>query len=203
MSKKRGRPTVWGELPLSRPRIPLEVDALLNEIRHKFTEPLDAYNYILSSLSREPEMQTLRLYDSRVSATPGITGNTEDEAHREISIPRLFMDKPERAFLVKVAGDSMRDAGINHGDVILAERINPLFECPQDRKIVVAIVHNDQLVIKRYRKRQRGHELLSENHQKDYPSIWIQPDMSEHMSSFIFGVFHRVIPQCIMEIGTR
>jgi SOS-response transcriptional repressor LexA len=199
--KKRenyGRPPRWGELLISRPRFPLDIVAEIDRIRDQFTSPEDAQQYILDCLTRKIKMQRLKLYDCRVSASPGITAVIDNASYEEREVPLSFLKRPEKSFLVRVVGDSMEDAGIRNGDFLIAEEMNPLFEEPQSGAIVIAVV-NDQLLVKRYRHSRNGHELLSENRRKKYPSILISSDASDQYSIYIFGIFQRVISNSLID----
>jgi DNA polymerase V len=194
-----GRPPLWGELPISRPRLPLGIVAEIDRIREQFTDPEDAHQYILECLTRKPKVRRLKLYDCRISATPGISASGGDNSYEEREVPLLLLKNPAKSFLVRVAGASMVDAGIGDGNFIIAEERNPLFENPPNRAIVTAVV-DDQILVKRYRYRQNKHELLSENQSRNYPSISIELDASDHNSIYIFGIFQRVIPESMMNI---
>lgn len=65
---------------------------------------------------------------------------------------------PQESFLLKVKGDSLKDAYIFSGDIVI---INPNIEAVSGQ-IVVAIL-DDAAVIKRLRKKENGVELHSEN----------------------------------------
>lgn len=65
---------------------------------------------------------------------------------------------PKQSFLLRVKGDSLKDAYIFNGDIVI---VNPLKD-PADGQVVAAIL-NDAAVIKRYFKRKDKIELQSEN----------------------------------------
>lgn len=76
------------------------------------------------------------------------------------------------AFLLRVHGESMRDAGILDGDYVLV-RPQPQ---PEDGEIVVAMV-NDEATVK-YLRRGRGEIRFVPAH-PDYPAIRIKPTDGE------------------------
>jgi len=194
-----GRPPRWGDLSLSRPRFPLDIVAEIDRIRDHFSSPEDAQQYILDCLNRKIKTQCLKLYDCRVSATPDITATSDNASYEKREIPLSFLKKPEKSFLVRVAGDSMQDAGISNGAYLIAEERNPLFERTENGEIVIAVV-DDQLLVKRYRDWQRGRELISENRRKNYPPIIISSDSSQQHSIYIIGVFKRVIDESLISL---
>jgi DNA polymerase V len=65
-----------------------------------------------------------------------------------IDLHRLLIRWPQGSLLLPVRGDSMRDAGIHSGDLLLVER-DPL---PRDGAIVVAWL-GDGFTVKRLRQR--------------------------------------------------
>ena len=78
-------------------------------------------------------------------------------------------DSPRERIALKVSGQSMVDAGINSGDVVIV-RQQPLAE---HREIVVALL-NGEATIKRLHHRDGQIRLLPENHR--FKPIPIGPD---------------------------
>lgn len=82
---------------------------------------------------------------------------------------------PNDSFLLRVKGDSLKDAYIFSGDIVI---VNPNLE-PKNGQIVVAIL-NDAAVVKRFYQKRSEIELASENPEyktividKKYPSFKI------------------------------
>jgi repressor LexA len=73
---------------------------------------------------------------------------------------------PQDSFLLRVKGDSLKDAYIFSGDIVI---VNPNLE-PKNGQIVVAIL-DDAAVVKRFYKKRSEIELVSEN--PDYKPIII------------------------------
>ena len=65
---------------------------------------------------------------------------------------------PQDSFLLRVKGDSLKDAYIFSGDIVI---VNPNLE-PKNGQIVVAVL-DDAAVVKRYYKKRSEIELVSEN----------------------------------------
>ncbi len=65
---------------------------------------------------------------------------------------------PQGSFLLRVKGDSLKDAYIFSGDIVI---VNPNLE-PKNGQIVVAIL-DDAAVVKRFYKKKNEIELVSEN----------------------------------------
>lgn len=73
---------------------------------------------------------------------------------------------PQDSFLLRVKGDSLKDAYIFSGDIVI---VNPNLE-PKNGQIVVAIL-DDAAVVKRFYKKRNEIELVSEN--PEYQTIII------------------------------
>lgn len=91
-----------------------------------------------------------------------------------IKLPTI-VKMPQDSFLLRVKGDSLKDAYIFSGDIVI---VNPNLE-PKNGQIVVAIL-NDAAVVKRFYKKRSEIELVSENAEykpividKKYPSFKI------------------------------
>lgn len=80
---------------------------------------------------------------------------------------------PKDSFLLRVKGDSLKDAYIFNGDIVI---VNPNLE-PKNGQIAVAVL-DDAAVVKRFYKKKNEIELISENPEfkpividKKYPSF--------------------------------
>jgi repressor LexA len=84
--------------------------------------------------------------------------------------PAMFSSKPD--YLLKVRGESMRDAGIMDGDLLAVKKV----DSAKNGQIVVARIGND-VTVKRYRKTGSTVELLPEN--PDFKVITVDPEADE------------------------
>ena len=90
---------------------------------------------------------------------------------------------PKDSFLLRVKGDSLKDAYIFSGDVVI---VNPNLE-PTNGKIVVAIL-DDAAVVKRFFKKSTSIELHSEN--KEYDPIVIEKNYANFkMVGNVVGIY--------------
>lgn len=97
----------------------------------------------------------------------GFAAPAEEELADTISIGEYLLRRPEASYLLTVEGDSMQDAGIHHGDMVVFERT-------QDYKpgdIVVALTQ-DGYTLKYLRKKQSTFYLEAAN--ENYPDIYPQ-----------------------------
>jgi repressor LexA len=102
----------------------------------------------------------------RVAAGSPILAQEHVEATYSVD-PAMFSAKPD--FLLKVRGWSMRDAGINDGDLLAVKKV----DSAKNGQIVVARLGED-VTVKRYRRTGELVELLPEN--PDFKIIRVTPE---------------------------
>ncbi|MBI4432383.1 MAG: repressor LexA [Candidatus Omnitrophica bacterium] len=88
----------------------------------------------------------------------------EEELADVMSLDEYLIKHPDQTFLIKVSGDSMIDAGIHAGDLVLVERGRQ----PKHQDIVIAEVDNEW-TMKYYEKNGKEVRLVAAN--KKYPPI--------------------------------
>jgi repressor LexA len=90
---------------------------------------------------------------------------------------------PKDSFLLRVKGDSLKDAYIFNGDIVI---VNPNLE-PKNGQIVAAVL-DDAAVVKRFYKKKNEIELISEN--PDYQPIIIEKKYSSFkLVGIVVGVY--------------
>lgn len=94
----------------------------------------------------------------------GFAAPAEEELADTITIGEYLLGRPEASYLLKVEGDSMIDAGIQEGDMVVFERTNDYK--PGD--IVVALTE-DGYTLKYLRKKDGKYYLEAAN--ENYPDI--------------------------------
>lgn len=91
---------------------------------------------------------------------------------------------PNSTFFVRVSGDSMRDAGIVEGDILIVDTILQ----PRPEDIVIALL-DGELTVKRYREESGRVYLVPEN--KNYRPI----EILAHQDFRVLGVaLHAIHP---------
>lgn len=123
---------------------------------------------------------SLPVFASRVPA--GSPVPADDLRDADIDLNAHLVRHPGSTFMVTVKGDSMQNAAIHDGDMILVDRALEA----RHGKIVVAVL-NGELTVKRLEKTADGLRLLPEN--PDYQPI----EVHEDASFFIWGVVTQVI----------
>jgi DNA polymerase V len=117
----------------------------------------------------------LPLYASRVPA--GFPAIASDDVEKMTDINAMLLSDPENCFLLRVSGDSMENAGIFDGDILI---VNKKQEAANG-KIVVAMIDN-QVTVKRFKRDENGIFLVPEN--EKYKPIRIR----DHEALDIAGV---------------
>lgn len=88
----------------------------------------------------------------------GFPSTAEEELADVLSLDEYLIRRPEATFMLTVSGDSMLDAGIHPGDIVLVERGRE----PRSGDIVVAQV-DGEWTLKYYRKDRKGLRLEPAN----------------------------------------
>lgn len=125
--------------------------------------------------ARRGAKQTVQLFASRPQA--GFPSPGDDEVEKALDLNDLLIDHPAATFFVRVSGDSMEDAGIFDGDILVVDRS----EEPKEGRIVIAAVYGE-LAVKRLRRIDGELALVSEN--PNYKPIFIH----ESDDVFLWGV---------------
>jgi DNA polymerase V len=140
-----------------------------------------------------PARPALRFMVPRASALPpmpyfpqgiaaGFPSPADDYIQKKLSLDEHVVKHPAATFFAHVQGDSMRDANLSDGDLLVIDRS----EIAQHKSIVVAVL-NGEFVVKRLHKRNGELKLLSEN--KAYAPI----EITEGMDFEIWGVVSHII----------
>lgn len=113
--------------------------------------------------SSESEIVQLPLFESIPAGLPDRFDGSEAVDSMRFLPATLGISDPQRAFAVKVRGDSMRDAGILSGDVVVLEKKEA-----RAGDIVAALLDGES-TLKRLVKNEGGYYLKAEN--PDYPNL--------------------------------
>ena len=124
----------------------------------------------------------LPLYGHKVVA--GFPSPAEDYVEARLDLNEKLIRNKEATFLLSVQGDSMKDAGIMDGDILVVDRSIE----PQDGKIVIAAL-DGELTVKRLSIKSTGTWLVPEN--DHYPPIAVR----EESDIVIWGVVTATISQ--------
>ena len=116
------------------------------------------------------------------SAPAGFPSPAEEALGDAISIDDYLVEHPSATVLVQVDGDSMINAGINSGDIMIVRRESR----PRVDRIIVAVV-DGEFTIKHLRKDKQGYYLEPAN--PVYPII--RPETDLNMYGVVVGQFRK------------
>ena len=122
---------------------------------------------------------TIPLYTCSVQA--GFPSPADDHIEQNLDLNDYLIPNPTTSFLVRAEGDSMLDASINPGDLLVIDRSIT----PKHNKIVIAAIEGE-LTVKRLYINEKEVWLVPEN--SDYASINITGQ-----DTVIWGVVTNVI----------
>jgi DNA polymerase V len=125
----------------------------------------------------------LKLYSSRIPA--GFPSPADDFLEKELDLNELLVRNPAATFLVRVRGESMKNAGIFDGDIIVVDRTVE----PDDGKVVLGVL-NGEFTVKRIDKKNGRLFLMPENPKFD--PIEINEAMEFHVWGVVTYCLHRL-----------
>ena len=123
------------------------------------------------------------LYLSRISA--GFPSPADDYVETALDLNKFLIKNPPATFMVKVSGDSMTNAGIDHGDILIVDRSQKAVH----GKIVVA-VFDGELTVKRLFLKDNKCQLIAEN--PSYKPISISEEQELQVWGVVTGVVRRL-----------
>ena len=114
----------------------------------------------------------------------GFPSPADDYVEKSIDLNEQLVRNPTSTFFVRARGDSMKDAGITSGDILVVDKSIPA----ANRHIVVAMLDGD-FTVKRLRR--RNNRVFLESGNQEFPPREITPDQE----LVIWGVVTFVIHQ--------
>ncbi len=108
-----------------------------------------------------------------------------DERAQDIELLRMLCPNPESCYLIKVEGNSMIDAGIASGDIVIVDKSN---RTPSEREVAVC-EFNGEYTLKRFVRRDGMGWLVPAN--PDYPEIPITPEDRFAIWGTVTFIIHR------------
>ncbi len=122
----------------------------------------------------------LQFFENRVQA--GFPSPVQSEYADSIDLNRALITNPAATFCARVIGNSMVDAGINEGDLLIIDRSLT----PHDGNIAVCFV-DGEFTVKRLSVRDDGIYLTPAN--TDYPELKV----SEDNNFVVWGIVSHII----------
>lgn len=121
------------------------------------------------------------LYASGVSA--GFPSPADDYLEGSLDLNTHLVHEPSATFFVRARGDSMINAGIHDGDLLVVDRS---VEATDGKVVIVSL--NGELTVKRFHQAKGKSWLLPEN--PDYPPISLNEEDETHLWGVVTNVIH-------------
>lgn len=137
----------------------------------------------ISQLQPDEKTSGLQFFESRVQA--GFPSPAQGEYADTIDLNRALITNPAATFCARVIGDSMVDAGINEGDLLIIDRSL----IPQDGNIAVCFVDGD-FTVKRLSVREEGIYLTPANSQ--FPELKVDEESNFQVWGVVSHIIKRV-----------
>ncbi len=109
----------------------------MSDRKHKITDFFKVFRPEQKTHSQAP------IYEESVQA--GFPSPAEDYMEGTLDLNELFIHRPSSTYIVRVAGDSMIDAGIYEGDLLVVDRSLD----PKNNDIVIA-EYDGEFTVKRF-----------------------------------------------------
>lgn len=126
----------------------------------------------------------LPLFVAKISA--GFPSPADDYIDKKIDLNEYLIKHPAASFFVRVVGDSMINAGIHSGDILIVDRALE----PVDNKIIIAVL-DGELTVKRIKKKKSKLFLAPEN--PAFNPIEVTPEMNFEVWGVVTYVIHPAI----------
>ncbi|HIE06736.1 MAG TPA: translesion error-prone DNA polymerase V autoproteolytic subunit [Desulfarculaceae bacterium] len=117
-----------------------------------------------------------------VPVSAGFPSPADDYIENCLDLNKHLIKHPAATFFVRVKGDSMIEAGIHSGDILIVDRSLEA----TDKKVVIAVI-DGELMVKRIKIVGEVIYLLPENH------AYSPTEITESMNFAIWGVVTNVI----------
>ncbi|MGC1854661.1 MAG: translesion error-prone DNA polymerase V autoproteolytic subunit [Candidatus Aquirickettsiella sp.] len=116
----------------------------------------------------------------------GFPSPADDFLEGHLDLNEYLIHHPAATYYVRVKGESMINAGIHDGDLLIVDRSLE----PRDNKVVIAIV-DGQLTVKRLKKlKNQQFVLIAEN--PDFPAIVVNEENNVSIWGIVTNVIHAV-----------
>ncbi|MCE5251065.1 translesion error-prone DNA polymerase V autoproteolytic subunit [bacterium] len=121
-----------------------------------------------------------------IAAVPaGFPSPADDYIEGKLDLNSYLVQHPAATFFVRADGDSMIDAGIHPGDILVVDRAVQ----PGDNSVVIAAVEGE-LTVKRLRK--SGGKLMLMPDNGDYGPLPVSEDMNCELWGVVTAVIHEL-----------
>ena len=124
----------------------------------------------------------LPFFETRLRA--GFPSPADDYLDKQLDLHELLVEHPEATFFVRVEGDSMVEAGMHSGDILVVDRSLS----PKNNKIIVALL-NGEFTVKRLKLEGEKIYLVAEN--RYYSPLEVTEESDFQVWGVVTYVIHR------------
>ena len=132
----------------------------------------------------ETAFEKIQLFEGSVQA--GTPTSTDNQLDLDLDLHDHLVKNPSTTFCVKAIGESMKDAGIQSGDVMIVDKSLE----PQNRSIVIAVI-DGEFTVKRVNVNERELYLMPEN--SNFSPIKITHDMNFQIWGVVTFIIHKAV----------
>tara|TARA_B100000787_G_scaffold82431_1_gene60723 strand:- start:322 stop:774 length:453 start_codon:yes stop_codon:yes gene_type:complete len=149
------------------------------KLKHlKHTDVLDIY------VLEESILADIPIFTNSVQA--GFPSPAEDYMDLDLNLQDHLIQNPSATFCVRAVGESMRDAGIKSGDIMLVDKSLT----PKNRSIVLAVI-DGEFTIKRVNVSEKELYLIPEN--ENFSPIKITKEMDFQVWGVVTYIIHKAL----------
>ncbi len=147
--------------------------------------PVSPTDWLKSQIEKyDPALSASASQPSRASIAAGFPSPAEDHQVERIDLMQQLVKHPQATFYIRVRGESMRDAGILDGSVVLVDRAIT----PADGQIVLAVIDGD-FTCKTLRLQGEGIRLQAAH--PHYPDIVPKDGQSVEIWGVVVATIHQ------------
>ena len=140
-------------------------------------------NTELCFYSTNEKVLDIPFYQFNVPA--GFPSPAENFMDLDLNLQDYLVQNPSATFCVRVTGDSMQNAGILSGDVMVVDRSLE----PRNNTIVLAVL-DGEFTVKRIQK--KGEELFLKPENKDFKPIKVTEEMNFQVWGVVTHIIHKL-----------
>ena len=149
------------------------------KLKHlKHTDVLDIY------VLEESVLADIPIFTNSVHA--GFPSPAEDYMDLDLNLQDHLIQNPSATFCVRAVGESMKNAGIKSGDIMLVDKSLT----PKNRSIVLAVI-DGEFTIKRVNVSDKELYLMPEN--ESFPPIKITEEMDFQVWGVVTYIIHKAL----------
>jgi DNA polymerase V len=120
------------------------------------------------------------------SVQAGFPSPAEDHMDMDLNLNDYLVHNPSATFCVKAIGESMKDAGIKSGDIMIVDKSLE----PKNRSIVLAVI-DGEFTVKRVNLNDNELYLIPEN--SNFSPIKITQEMDFQVWGVVTYVIHKTV----------